>query len=113
MLDRAVLQRMVGDDRETAARPEPSGGALEKRGEALELVVDRDAQGLEGAGRRMDRAAMARAGGAFDDPPQLRGGGQRTAAPGLHDCPRDPPRGAFLTELANDPHEFVLPLLVE
>ena len=56
---------------------------------------------------------MARAGRALDDRAQLRGGRQRTPAPGLHDCPRDPPRGAFLTELADDPCEFVLPFLVQ
>src|ERR1700722_15350918 len=113
MLDRPIFQRVIGNDRETATRVERLRRALEKRRKTLHFVVDRDAQRLECAGRRMDRAAMAGAGRALDDRAQLPSGRQRTAAPDLYDCPRDSPRGAFLTELADDPHEFVLPFLVE
>ena len=55
-LDPAVLERMEGDDGEPAARRQQPLGGGQAAVELAELVVDRDAQRLEGAGRGIDAA---------------------------------------------------------
>ncbi len=59
MLDDAVFQRMEGDDSEPPARPQQALGRLQRAGQLVELLVHRDAQRLEGAGRRMDVLRLA------------------------------------------------------
>ena len=61
-LDDAVLERVVGQDDEAAARPQQVDGGGEALLERVELLVDRDPQRLEDARRRMDPAADARVG---------------------------------------------------
>src|SRR5690606_2608821 len=53
-LDDAILERMEGDDDETAARFQRAFGGKQRSRQLAELVVDEDAQPLEGAGCRMD-----------------------------------------------------------
>ena len=98
-LDDPVLERVVAQDHEAAARPEQVERRGETRLERVELLVDRDPQGLEDAGRRM-RAA-----------PDWRGLGGTTRStsaasssavaigrdpPRVDDGPRDPRRPGLL-----------------
>ena len=48
-----VLQRMEGDDHEAPARPQHALGRREAARQLAQLVVDVDAQRLEGARRRV------------------------------------------------------------
>ena len=52
----AVFERMKGHDRQSAAGLEQALGRRQCLGEFFELAVHMDAQGLEGARRRMDAA---------------------------------------------------------
>ena len=53
VLEQAVLQRMEGDDHQTAARRQHALGGGQPAGQLAQLVVDVDAQRLEGARCRM------------------------------------------------------------
>ena len=55
----AVLERMERDDREPAAGHQQALGRREAAVELAQLVVDGDAQRLEGAGRGVDAAGAA------------------------------------------------------
>ena len=59
-LDDPVLERVVAEDDEAAARPEQVEGGGEALLERVELLVDGDPQRLEDAGRRMGPARLAR-----------------------------------------------------
>ena len=54
VLDQPVLERVEADDRAAPAHRSRSGNAARKRRELVELGVDRDAQRLERARRRVD-----------------------------------------------------------
>ena len=56
----AVLQRVIADDREAAAVAQHVDGRLKRYRQSLEFAVDRDAQRLEDARRRVDATAAAR-----------------------------------------------------
>ncbi len=86
---------MEGDDGEPAAfRKQPLAGeqALDQ---LAELVVHRDAEGLEAARRRM-RVARLAADGLFDQARQLGGGGDRLRRACGNDRVRDTARFALL-----------------
>ena len=70
-LDRAVLQRMEGDDGEPAARRQHLLGGGEAALELAQLVVHGDAQRLEGARRRIALVPGRRPDGAAHDLGQL------------------------------------------
>src|ERR1700681_3488489 len=53
LFDRAVLQRMIRQHDHPAARAELRRTAIEQRRQTFELMVDRDAQRLEGSRRWM------------------------------------------------------------
>ena len=75
-LDDPVLERVVAEDDEPATGPEEIHGRGEARLERLELLVDRDAQRLEHAGRgmRATRLARVRRRHALDQAGELLGG---------------------------------------
>ncbi len=106
-LDDAVFERMERNHCEPAAGRKPALGRDEGRGELAELVVHRDAQGLERAGRRMDIARLARddAGDHFGKRP---GPGEGRRPPVMHDGTRDAARGPFLAKMKQDIGEFFL-----
>ena len=64
VLDDAVLKRVVGDDADPAARVRPPDRRPKAAIEDVELVVDLDAQGLEGLARGMPAGAPGRGGDA-------------------------------------------------
>ena len=107
MLDPAVFQRMEADDGGSAAGFEPVGETGEGVVEVAELVVDRDPEGLEGPGRRVDRAPLA--GHALaDDLGEPGGRRDRLDPPRLDDPPGDPPAVPFLAILEDQPGQFLL-----
>ena len=97
-LDDAVLERVVGEDGQPAARPQQVDGRGQRRGQRLQLAVDRDAQGLEGARRGM-RPPTAAAGDrhdALDERGQVGGGLDRPRPALLDDRARDAPSVGLL-----------------
>lgn len=62
LLDDAILERVVADDRDPAARVEPADSGIEAAPKHVELAVHLDAQRLERALRRMPPALRAEAG---------------------------------------------------
>src|SRR5689334_13896474 len=114
MLDRTIFERVIGDDREPAARVKQPGRLFEKVIEALEFVVNRDPQGLKSPGCRMDAGARTpTAHRTFDEDAQFRSARYGCAAACQHDSPRDPARGMLFAEIANNPGEFILALFVQ
>ncbi len=89
---------MEGDDDQAPAVAQDLDGLLQGGGQGAQLVVDGDAQGLEGAGGRVDAAA-----GAADGPGhhggQLRRRGDRA---GGDDGAGDAPAGRLLAEPPDD-----------
>src|SRR5438874_8615059 len=95
ILDAAVLERMEGDHREPATWFEQSLGSGKAALEFAKLVVDRDADRLERAGRRIDAAGLGRHDPA-DDRRELAGAPDRPLGAGGLDGAGDAPREAFL-----------------
>src|SRR5690606_25723247 len=92
-LDDAVLERMEADDDEPPAGREQLLGLTKPGLERVELAIDRDADRLERARRRMDlRLAAAR--GAGDHVRELGRGRERRLSPRANDrrCNRARPR---------------------
>ena len=90
VLDKGVLERVEGDDPKTPTGPEERYGGLQPAAEALQLVVDLDAESLEGAGGGMDPLGPEAAGdGLLDQLPELRGGGEGPLTPLPDDGPGD------------------------
>ena len=102
LLDDAVLERVEGHHREAAAGLEEPLGGGEAAHELAELVVDRDAQGLEGARRRMGQLAAPRRGDAGDEPGKLERRGERLRRPVGDDGAGDAAGGALLAEMKQD-----------
>jgi hypothetical protein len=73
---------------------------VERDGQVLELVVDRDPYRLKGAGRRMDAEPAATADRSADSVRQIQGSAQR---PFLDDAPGN---GPAMTLLAVAPNEI-------
>src|SRR5690554_5853322 len=87
VLNNAVLQRMEADNRQPAARLEQAHGLRQRALQRAEFVVDRDAQRLKRARRRVDALPRARH-GSLDDLRQL---ARLPDRPRLHDRARHPP----------------------
>src|SRR5947208_13346787 len=64
--DPDVFERMEGDDGEPSARLQQAFGGNQAAVELAELVIDRDAQGLKGAGGRIEAGLALRDRGAYD-----------------------------------------------
>ena len=97
----------------TASRPpgpQRGEGAGERRGEHLELAVDRDAERLEGAGGGVDASGIGAAGrdGGRDDLRQIRGGHEPTFRTRRQDRRRDAACTAFFTKRREDSGELSL-----
>ena len=89
------------DDQPTAGRQ----GRLGRRQPGLQLaqlVVDRDAQGLERPGRGMDRLAATSAQGLFDHGGEVEGAGERRLDPAAQDGRGDPARLPLVAILFQD-----------
>ena len=97
------------DHGEAAARAQHLERRRQRRLERAELVVDRDAQRLEDALRRMAVAeARRRRDRALDRVDELAGALERLLAAAPHDRARDLPRVALLAVAAEDRHELAL-----
>ncbi len=107
LLHGTVLERVERDDREAATRSEDAHGGLEAAREVAELVVHRDAEGLEDAGRRIDLPGPAGL-HARDEATELVRGHERAARPAAHDRARDARGLGLFTELGEDPPEVAL-----
>ena len=83
VLHQAVLQRVVGDDRQPSARAQGLGGRLEHLAQGLHLVVHLDAQCLEDAGQLLLLAFAAEEG--LHDVQELADGGDGGVGPCLGD----------------------------
>ena len=82
VLYKGVLERVKGDDPKTPTGPEERYGGLQPATEALQLVVDLDAEGLKGSGGGMNPLGPEAAGnGLLDQLPKLLGGGHRASSP--------------------------------
>src|SRR6476646_69068 len=93
-LDDPVLERVVAEDDEPAARPQEGARGGERVLECLELLGDRDPERLEDAGRGVDPATDPRVAGgdALDERRQGLGGGDRLGLPLGDDRPGGPRR---------------------
>src|ERR1039458_2813547 len=90
VLDKGVLERVKGDDPKTPTGPEERYGGLQPMAEALQLVVDLDAERLEGPGGGMDPLGPAAAGdGLLHQLSKLLGRGHRASPPLPDDGPGD------------------------
>ena len=101
-LDDAVLERVEGDDGEPAARRERTLGGGEAAGELAELVVDRDAQRLEAAGRGVRLAGLRARQQALDQAGELQRGGEGRAPPVGDDGAGDAAGRALLAVLVEE-----------
>ena len=101
---------MVADDSQSSPRPQRCEGAGKGRAEHLELAIDGDAQGLEGAGGGMDATRVGPAGrdGGRDDLRQVGGGHQPTLRTRRQDRRRDAACTAFFTKRREDSGELSL-----
>src|SRR5690606_25323538 len=111
LLDQAVLEGVEADHDAAPAGREAAREGREEAGELVELAVDRDAQGLEGLGRRVD--AQAAAGrlrvAPLDQRREVRRGREPSVARRLGQALGDPPRVALLAEVPEDRRELVDP----
>ena len=105
--DPGVFERMKRDDREAAARHQQPLGRGEAPVELAELVIDRDPQGLKGAGRRIEPGLTPRDCAAHDVR-ELAGAADRGTTARRDDCSCDAPCVAFLAEIANQFGEVAL-----
>ncbi len=104
LLHRPVLERVEGDDREAATRPQDGHGGLEAAPQVRELVIHRDAQRLEHARRRIDGPATS---GSLrlhaeDETTEIVGGHEWLARAPPHDGRRDAAGLRLLAELGED-----------
>src|SRR5207253_2807760 len=99
-----ILERMEGDDREPATRTQDPHRRLEAACEVTELVIDRDAQGLEHPSGGVDLPATARL-HAGDEPPEFLGADEGAARPAANDRPGDAGGLGLFTEIDEDPPE--------
>src|SRR5271157_6030808 len=90
---------MEGDDREPAAGTKKPLGSGEATQELAELIVDRDAEGLEGSRRRMCLLPPSRRGDAGDHPGELKGRDEGRRLAVFDDGAGDAARGALLAEM--------------
>src|SRR5439155_253241 len=98
-----VLQRMVGEHGEAASRPKAAPALGEEALEPGELVVDRDADRLEGPGGGVEARTPATE--AAHDPSELGGRRERSRA---HDRARHPPRAGLLPVVGDQAGEVAL-----
>jgi hypothetical protein len=104
---------MESHRREPAARFEESLGGGKAAHELAKLVVDRNAQGLEGARRRMGHLAAPRRGDAGDEPGKLERRRKRLRWPVGDDGAGDAARGPLLAEVIEDVGDRRLVLVAE
>jgi hypothetical protein len=111
ILHDAVLTRVVREDRDAAAGSEHVDGLVDAAGQDVELAVDLDANGLEGALRRMAAATTGRRrDGVAHDGRELDGRGHGA---GGHDGPGDAPGEPLVTEVAHDAGQLGLVIGVD
>ena len=108
-LDDSILERVVAQDREAPAGSQEVDRCREPGLKRLELLVDRDAEGLEHAGRRVDPTPPRRParGDAGDQRRELLGGAHRRRAAGLDNGAGDPARERFLAVAAEQGSQLV------
>jgi hypothetical protein len=109
-LDDAVLERVEGDHAEAGAAGEAAADRVEAALERAELVVHRDAERLEDAGRRV--AATGARDDVRDGVGEVAGGAEGTVAADVHEMGHDADGGVFLAVFAEDADEFLGRLLV-
>ena len=102
-----VLERVEGDDRETAAGAQRAHGGLEALLKILELVVDGDAQRLEHPRRGVD-ATPTLGLHARDEATEIVGGEEGLARPSPDDGRGDATRLGLLAELAERTAQLAL-----
>src|SRR5262249_31948531 len=109
LLDRAIFERVKGDDDAAAAGPELIGKDLEEARQLAELVVDGDAQRLERARRGIDALVARRAAGHCpgDDGGELRRRVKLTGADCVLDGARESGGVALLAEVAEDDLQLI------
>src|SRR5206468_5280151 len=100
-----VFEAVKGDDRKSTARLQGALGGPETLLQLIELGVEVNADGLEGAGRRVALLALAESGGTADDRRELCGAFNRT--PG-DDGAGDHPGARLLPIVAQDPGDLGL-----
>ena len=110
MFDNPVFERVKRDDRDPATGLEAANRRFEKALELPELVVDRDPQCLEGAGRRVD-ASFAAAHHILDQTAELSGRTQRMSFATFDDRTGNRSGPTFLAIVAQNSHQL-LPLSV-
>ena len=94
---------MEGDDAEPPARGQTVKDGVEPLVQGVQLGVDRNADGLEGAARRVLRlAALCRGHGGGDDLGQLQRGQDGLLRPRCDNFARDLPGIRFLTVVTQD-----------
>ena len=103
---------MEGDHGEPPARREHRLGAVQRPDQLAELVIDRDAQALEGPRRRMGAARLA-PDDAGDEIRELLGRRDRCLAPGFDDGARHGARASLLAIVVDDVGEHALIGLVD
>ena len=108
MFDDPVFERVKRYDRDAATGFEAANRRLEKALELSELVVDRDPQCLESAGRRVD-ASLAAAFHVLDQTTELGGRTQGILVAAFDDRTGDCPGPPFLAVVAQNSHQL-LPL---
>lgn len=92
---------MEADDGDPRPGGEQFGEGLEQGLELLEFVIDGDSEGLEGSCGRVG-AAVAVAGGLFDDSSELGGPLDGGVGPGGADGPGNSAAGWFVAELVDE-----------
>jgi len=100
---------MERDDAEAAPGRQEVGGLRERRLEAPQLVVDRDAERLERSGRGVDPpGAPVWWNGRGHQLRQLSRAGDGPPGPGRHETPRDPPGRRLLAVGGEQPRQLGL-----
>ncbi len=102
MLHAAVFQRMERDDRHAPTRRQHRFGGFKAAVDLAQLVIDGDAQGLEGAGRRVDPVRAAGPHGAAHDLGQAPRGGDRRQGARRDDRLGNARAPAFLAECEDE-----------
>ncbi|MNN24592.1 hypothetical protein D3C81_1380300 [compost metagenome] len=100
--DDAVFQRMEGDDDQTAAGRQRGLGGFQTALQLTQFVVDGDTQGLEHAGRGVDRRAATTAQGLFDHLGQIQGAAERLLDAAAQDGGGHPTRLTLVAVLLED-----------
>jgi hypothetical protein len=107
LLSDPVLERVERDDRETPSGTKDPNGGLEALLEILELAIDRDAQRLEDARRRIDAASTLCLHARYESAEIVRGE-ERLARAATHDRGGDTTRLGLLAELAERAAQLAL-----